>query len=337
VPREAIARMPFLGLDAGLWLIFATCAFVMVLVYSLFFGDSKFHQSGVIGWIHLRVAALMSAPFHPDVPPFFRRILGQRLFGYAAASINYCVNTKNPLLPLFYLAFMLSGFAIFYLHGWPLITDNHMFVPPLFKQFTLLLFASCLAVWAVCCVSDPGVITADNHKFMMQQYAAHELLFPANKDCPTCHFVKPARSKHCRVCNHCVAKFDHHCPWIFNCVGQRNIRHFLCFLAMHALLCTYGFALIALTLLGWLLQQGISVGVPLSDGSVVSASWMFKYTAFHNGPLLGLALALIVIAVVLCMCVASNAACSFPSQPRVTLHSSKTAFSPTTSSSSPRT
>ena len=56
-------------------------------------------------------------------------------------------------------------------------------------------------------------------------------------------------------------------------------------------------------LLGWLLQQGINIGVPLSDGSHVSASWMFKYTAFHKGPLLGLSLALIVIAIVLAMCV----------------------------------
>ena len=294
--------MPFLGVDVGLWLIFGTCAFVVVLVYSLFFGDSKFHQSGVIGWLHIKLAFVMSAPFHPAVAPFFRRVLGQRLFDAASASVDYCVNKKNPLLPLFYLSFMLGGFAIFYIHGWPLITQNHLYIDPLFKTFTVLLFLLCLAVWAACCLSDPGVITADNHKFMMQQYESHELLFPANNSCPTCHFVKPARSKHCRVCNHCVAKFDHHCPWIFNCVGQRNIRYFLCFLAMHALLCTYGFALIAMILLGWLLQQGISVGVPLTDGSVVSASWMFKYTAFHKGPLLGLSLALIVIAVVLAMC-----------------------------------
>jgi palmitoyltransferase len=297
--------MPFLGLEAGLFLIFGACVFLIVLVYSLFFGDSKFHQSGVIGWIHLKVSFALSAPFHPAVALFFRRILGERLFNHAASSIDYCVNKKNPLLPLFYLSFMLGGFSIWYIHGWPLIARNHVFVDPVFNSLTSIIFLLCLVVWVLCCVSDPGVITADNHEFMMRHYEPHELLFPTKKDCPTCLFIKPTRSKHCRICNRCVAKFDHHCPWIFNCVGQRNMRFFLCFLAMHALLCTYGCALIAMTLLGWLFQQGINVGVPLTDGTFVTASWMFKYTAFHKGSLLGLSLALIVIAIVLSMCGAS--------------------------------
>lgn len=40
--------------------------------------------------------------------------------------------------------------------------------------------------------------------------------------CPDCEIVRTDRSRHCSVCNHCVERFDHHCPWINSCVGTGN-------------------------------------------------------------------------------------------------------------------
>ncbi|KZS89519.1 zf-DHHC-domain-containing protein [Sistotremastrum niveocremeum HHB9708] len=47
--------------------------------------------------------------------------------------------------------------------------------------------------------------------------------------CVECMARKALRSKHCKVCGKCTARFDHHCPWIWNCVGVNNHRQFVIF------------------------------------------------------------------------------------------------------------
>ena len=48
--------------------------------------------------------------------------------------------------------------------------------------------------------------------------------------CPDCLVIRTPRSRHCSTCNRCVERFDHHCPWINNCIGQNNHIYFIWFL-----------------------------------------------------------------------------------------------------------
>ncbi|OMJ83643.1 hypothetical protein SteCoe_15369 [Stentor coeruleus] len=48
--------------------------------------------------------------------------------------------------------------------------------------------------------------------------------------CPFCEIQKDCTTFHCHHCEKCIRKYDHHCPWIRNCVGQGNISTFIAFI-----------------------------------------------------------------------------------------------------------
>lgn len=51
-----------------------------------------------------------------------------------------------------------------------------------------------------------------------------------NRCCEICKIKElPFRAKHCKDCNRCVRKFDHHCFWIGGCVGELNHYKFWLF------------------------------------------------------------------------------------------------------------
>ncbi|CAJ1344789.1 unnamed protein product [Effrenium voratum] len=65
--------------------------------------------------------------------------------------------------------------------------------------------------------------------------------------CSKCSKYKPDRCHHCRICNSCILRMDHHCPWIANCVGFRNHKYFFLLVLYSAMNCWFIVATMAST------------------------------------------------------------------------------------------
>ncbi|KAF9126733.1 Palmitoyltransferase zdhhc15 [Mortierella sp. 14UC] len=48
--------------------------------------------------------------------------------------------------------------------------------------------------------------------------------------CDLCQIVKPDRCHHCKECDQCVLRMDHHCPWVNSCIGYNNLKFFYLFI-----------------------------------------------------------------------------------------------------------
>ena len=86
---------------------------------------------------------------------------------------------------------------------------------------------------------------------------------------------KPARAHHCSICQRCVFRMDHHCPWINNCVGYASQKLFMLFLLYISILSGYTLILLATASMLWFLDGRVVDPVTLGLSSMLALESIF--------------------------------------------------------------
>ena len=141
-----------------------------------------------------------------------------------------CCMVKTPLALIttsYQTAAMMWGFMLivesnFYLLLFPVYPVNMQNI--IYTQMTFFGLTAIFHAIALC--RDPGYLKKPIEvSFMQMMEKFNPVLL-----CPDCEIVRTDRSRHCSICNKCVERFDHHCPWVNNCVGLNNHNPFMIFL-----------------------------------------------------------------------------------------------------------
>ncbi|XP_073410724.1 palmitoyltransferase ZDHHC4-like isoform X2 [Dendrobates tinctorius] len=140
-------------------------------------------------------------------------------------------STFRPRCSAFVLLHLVLDALVFTEYTWEVVDYSlEMEINWILVFLPYVLITGKLYFYYKCCTSDPGRVTKQNVTFYIRVYKHDNIMFHCNNECPTCHLMKPARSKHCGVCRSCIHRFDRHCVWVNNCIGALNIRYFSLYL-----------------------------------------------------------------------------------------------------------
>lgn len=183
----------------------------------------------------LQVAVLLLSPFYKVKWPFswyYARIFKPLL------QDDQQYQWKFYLVPGFYIS--LYGYIVYVLvqHVLPTI-QGRLWVLEKVAIIPILLLTT--PVLGLLSMVVPPETTRSHLPGFPHEYEPDGIIYHPGVTCRTCQLGKPARSKHCNICQACVLLADHHCIWVNNCIGKGNYVYFFSFLIANVVSLSYGF------------------------------------------------------------------------------------------------
>jgi palmitoyltransferase len=175
---------------------------------------------------------------------------------------------SHPLKPVKH-KFLLFGFYHFVMLAWYSLVL--LFVLPKvdyrIAATSILLLSISILLFEIAAHLSPGIQEKSEHS-LLDLYATYSSMHV----CAFCAVKKGRHVVHCVYCNRCVKGFDHHCPWINNCVGSNNQRWFAAFLVVSEVNCLFHFVICLLDYLGLISQLTPLYADPLAAYEAIGAN-----------------------------------------------------------------
>ncbi|KAI5289379.1 palmitoyltransferase swf1 [Ascosphaera aggregata] len=209
-----------------------------LLTFIVLFGRLPALRKTPIGYLHrFLVKSLPNGLYALD-----SRLLDGHVKVRLEKASNYLMKDNHPLVFIFFIVLMVGAELAFLPAAW-----SEMCMRDRIGGCAAILLPY---IFLYSCMVKQSAITPENHAREMRRYPYDRIIFHPNQICGTCKFLKPARSRHCALCNVCVSRHDHHCIWLMRCVGRNNYRYFL------GLLLSLGFIAIYAVFVGYTILSG---------------------------------------------------------------------------------